>query len=224
MQTLLFPLRGVLKCAYCTCQYTASLKKGHEYYYCTNGKRNCEAHTRYLRSEPATKLVSKALAKVRIDEELIEIMYDAKREMSASTHSYAEAVRARLQGQLGTLEAQELKAFEDSSSGILRQELYEHMMLKIKKSRILIKKELGELHLKEGISTLEPIRDAFLRASTMQKLFLKASPEQKKMLSAEVLWNLLVKDGETQEVQYKSFYQVLANAPKKAPLEIMLRD
>lgn len=53
-QTLLFPLRGILLCASCTCMYTASLKKGHQYYYCTNGKGSCGAHAKYLRSEPAT--------------------------------------------------------------------------------------------------------------------------------------------------------------------------
>jgi hypothetical protein len=40
--------------------------------------------------------------------------------------------------------------------------------------------------------------------------------------ASEVLWNLLVKDGETQEVRYRSFYEVLAKAPKNAPLENML--
>jgi hypothetical protein len=47
-------------------------------------------------------------------------------------------------------------------------------------------------------------------------------PEQQKIIASEVLWNLLVKDGETQEVRYRSFYEVLAKAPKNAPLENML--
>ena len=102
-QTLLFPLRGIIQCAFCGCQYTASLKKGHEYYYCTNGKGICEAHSRYLRSEPATELVSEALSKVRIGEEMIEIMHDAKREMCADSYSYTEAIQKRLQSQLAGL-------------------------------------------------------------------------------------------------------------------------
>src|SRR6266481_1711033 len=122
---MLFPLRGVLQCAGCTCMYTASLKKGHEYYYCTNGKGVCEAHSKYLRSEPATELVADALAKVHIPQDLIEIMHDAKREIYADSYSYTEAIQKRLQNQLETLERQELKAFDDSSSGLLRQELYE---------------------------------------------------------------------------------------------------
>ena len=47
-QSLFFPLRGILQCASCGCQYTASLKKGHQYYHCTNGKGVCAAHTKYL--------------------------------------------------------------------------------------------------------------------------------------------------------------------------------
>ena len=37
-QRLFFPLRGFLKCENCGCALTSSTKKGHDYYYCTNGK------------------------------------------------------------------------------------------------------------------------------------------------------------------------------------------
>ena len=52
---LFFALRGYLKCEVCGCLMTATLKKGHQYYYCTNGKGNCEQHKKYLRSENWTK-------------------------------------------------------------------------------------------------------------------------------------------------------------------------
>lgn len=221
---ILFPLRGVLQCASCTCMYTSSLKKGHEYYYCTNGKGICEAHTKYLRSEPATELVANALGEVRIDRELIEIMYEAKRELYSDSYSYTEAIQKRLQGQLDSLERQELKAFDDSSSGLLRQELYERKMREIKKSRLLVQKDLKELTLQNGLDTLEPIRDAFIRGNTAQFRFLNAEPEQQKIIAAEVLWNLLVKDGKTEEVRYRSYYEVLAKAPKNGDLENMLGD
>ncbi len=223
-QTLLFPLRGLLVCANCTCQYTATLKKGHQYYYCTNGKSICEAHSKYLRSEAATQLISNALGEVKMNRELIEIAYEAKREQFSDNYSYTEAIQKRLQSQLHALERQEIKAFEDSSAGLLRQELYEQVMIKIKNSRMLLKKELSELKLQNGILTLEPVRDAFMQGYTAQTDFLTAYPETQKQIASKVLWNLLVKDGETQEVRYKMPYAVMANAPKNANLEIMLRD
>jgi len=223
-QTLLFPLRGVLRCATCTCMYTASLKKGHQYYHCTNGKGICSAHSRYLRSEPATELVSQALAKVHVNRDMIEIMSDAKYELHADKYSYTEVLQKRLQGQLEALERQEVKAFEDSSAGILRQELYEQLMLKSKNSRILIKKELSELTAQNGLGTIEPIKEMFIRANTSQNRFLVADPEDQKIIASEVLWNLYLKDGKTEDVRYRSYYEILAKAPKDAPLEIMLGD
>lgn len=223
-QTLSFPLRGILRCATCTCQYTASLKKGHTYYYCTNGKGSCGAHARYLRSEPATNLVADALEKVRIDRNLIEIMADAKRELYADAYSYTETIQKRLQGQIDTLEKQEIKLFEDSSTGIISKDFYIRQMLSIKNKKTLLQKDLKELKLQNGLSTLEPIKEAFIQGSTAQNRFLIADPEQQKIVASEVLWNLLVSEGKTQEIRYKSFYQALANAPKNASLEIMLGD
>lgn len=221
-RNLLFPLRGILQCASCSCQYTASLKKGHQYYYCTNGKGMCEAHSRYLRSEPATELVSNALAEVRIDRDLIEIMADAKREFYADSYSYTEAIQKRLQGQLEALGRQELKLFEDSSAHIISEDFYASQMRSVRKNKLGIEKELKELKLQNGLHTLEPIKNAFIQGNTAQERFLMAEPEHQKIVATEVLWNLLVKEGKTEEVRYRSFYDVLAKAPKNGDLEIML--
>jgi site-specific DNA recombinase len=223
-QTLFFPLRGILKCAICGCQYTASIKKGHEYYYCTNGKGICGAHTKYLRSEPATELVAEALGKVRFDAELIEIVADAKREMYQDKHSYTLAHQNRLQGLLSTLEKQETKLFEDSSAGIVSDDFYARQMLSIKNKKVSLEKELSEATPQNPLATLEPIKSAFIQANTAQNRFLEADPEEQKRVASEVLWNLLVKDGETQESSYKSFYKVLAEAPKNGDLESLLAD
>lgn len=221
-QKLLFPFRGLLLCGSCTCMYTASLKKGHQYYYCTNGKGICEAHTKYLRSTPAEELIAEALGRVRFDEEIIEIMYQANREKYADKWSYTDAVRKRLENQLQVLERQELSAFEDSSSGLLRRELYERKMRGIQKERLVIEQELKTLKAQNGLATLEPIKEAFLQGNTAQSRFLLAEPEKKLPIASEVLWNLLVKDGQTQEVRYKSYFEVMANAPKKADLDTLL--
>ena len=97
-------------------------------------------------------------------------------------------------------------------------------MLEIKKSRFLVQKELKDLRLQNGLGTLEPIKNAFIRGSRAQNHFLIAYPEQQKIVASEVLWNLLVKDGKTERASYRSFYDVLAKAPKNGSLEIMLGE
>jgi site-specific DNA recombinase len=223
-KSLFFPLRGLLICASCSCQYTASLKKGHQYYYCTNGKGMCEAHSRYMRSEPATKLVSNALGEVKIERDLIEMMADAKREYYADAFSYTEAIQKRLQAQIDALEPTEVKLFVDSSAGILSPEFYAKQMKSVQNKRVMLKKELSELKTQNGLSTLEPIKSAFIQGNTAQSRFLSAYPEQQKVIASEVLWNLSIENQNTKQARYKSFYQVLAKIPRNAELETMLGD
>lgn len=223
-QTINFPLRGLLLCANCTCMYTASLKKGHEYYYCTNGKHICDAHARYLRSEPATLLIADALGEVRFDQEIIEIMYEAAREKYSDSYSYTETIQKRLQGQLEALEKQEMAAFEDSSLGILRRDLYERKMIDIKNKRTLLQHDLNTLQLQNGLVTLEPTKEKFERANTARNRFLDAEPTQQRIVASEVLWNLLVRDGKTEDVRYRSYFETMAKAPKKGDLATMLGD
>jgi hypothetical protein len=176
------------------------------------------------RSEPATELIAEALGGIRFDPELIEIMYEAKREMYQDAFSYTEAIQKRLQGQLGTLDKQEVKLFEDSSADIISLDFYAKQMLSTKNKKTLLQKELKELKTQNGLNTLEPIRNAFLAANTAQNRFLNADPVEQKRVASEILWNLLVKDGQAQEVRYKSYYEVLANAPKTGDLESLLAD
>ena len=221
---LQFPLRGLLQCAICGCLYTAALKKGHEYYYCTNGKGIRPAHTKYLRAEPATELVAQALEKVRFDDEIIEIMYEAARERHQTQYSYTDAVRGRLQWQLEALEKQEMKAFDDSSSGLLSPELYERKMRDIQKQRTMILEEMKSLESKNPLSTLEPTKNAFIQARTARNRFLKATPEARQRIASEILWNLQVKDGEIEEIQFKAPFAVMADAPKKGEVAELLAD
>lgn len=75
-----FHLRGLFTCAVCGCSLTASRKKGHDYYYCTNGKKVCSEHRHYLHSEILDEFVGSILEKLKIDEKLIDIAYKAVKE------------------------------------------------------------------------------------------------------------------------------------------------
>lgn len=80
-QKLFFTYRGFLKCP-CGCVYTASNKKGHDYYYCTNGKGKCETHKKYRRSENIDELMINIFDEIKFDKEIIEIAYEASKEKS----------------------------------------------------------------------------------------------------------------------------------------------
>ncbi|MDB5204851.1 MAG: hypothetical protein JWP09_879 [Candidatus Taylorbacteria bacterium] len=100
---LFFPLRGFLSCNNCGCALTASVKKGHHYYYCTNGRGNCNEHKSYLREIELYKIIGKELASLQITPEKIEIMYESAKERNGSKAVYAEQAIETLKKELGTL-------------------------------------------------------------------------------------------------------------------------
>ena len=50
------------------------------YYYCTNGKGNCEQHKKYLRDKTADELVAKVFGEVIFDIDDMELAYESARE------------------------------------------------------------------------------------------------------------------------------------------------
>ncbi|HNX11228.1 MAG TPA: recombinase family protein, partial [bacterium] len=104
-QVIPFAFRGILKCAKCGCQLTASKKKGRlTYYYCTNGKGNCGEHKAYLKEEDLSKELSGVFDDLLFDEELIELVYQAKLEEQDKSLSYFDESINSLKGRLKTLE------------------------------------------------------------------------------------------------------------------------
>ena len=75
-----------------------------------------------------------------------------------------------------------------------------------------------------GLATLEHTKEAFLASNNKLYDFSAADPEEKQKIVENVLWNIEVKDKKPLCFKYKSYYEVLANAPKNGDLAIMLPD
>lgn len=221
-KSLFFTYRGLLVCNSCTCAYTASKKKGHDYYYCTNGKGVCEAHKSYLRSEKVSELIAESLGAIQFDEELIEIMHEAAREKYLNGSEYQDEIRDRLEAQLQALDEQELNAFDAFSSKILRRELYEKKVADIEIERLSVKKELKQLPKRNPLTTLEPIKNLFLQANKAQKRFLEVGETEKRNIASDVLWNLSIENGNVAQIKYKEPFQLLANTSKNASISTLL--
>lgn len=95
-----FTYRGFLKCNSCGCVLTASEKKGHDYYYCTNGKGICNEHKSYLRSENISDFVSDLFAGINLDEEMVEILYESAKQKVNNGNNGQEELIINAQKQL----------------------------------------------------------------------------------------------------------------------------
>lgn len=222
-KTHFFPLRGFLKCDNCGCSLTASLKKGHHYYYCTNSKGVCAEHKTYMRENSLYPIVASLFEKLHIDEELIEILYDSAKEKLGVDEEYMKSVLATLQKSLDALTARESRLVDTFLDRQVSQEIYDGKILEIQNEKVLVIKQIADMKEKHAmeISTLEPTRNVFLRASRSSKQFLLADDTQKREIIENIVWNLSFKDQNMLQYKLKSPYSALANVPKNADISVL---
>lgn len=223
-KNLFFPLRGKLTCDNCGCILTASIKKGHHYYYCTNGKQVCNEHKSYMREIKAYELLSSVFESIHFDEELIEITYEASRQKLAHTDNYAEEALKTLEKRLEGLQKKGVRLLDTYLAEQVTKEVYDVKVLEIQNDRTVLNKEINELKERDlkGILTLEPTKKVFLEASRAKKEFLEADDLGKREIAEKLLWNLSIKNKTVASIKFKSPYQLLAQAPKTADISQML--
>ncbi len=221
-----FHLRGFLKCASCGCALTATKKKGHDYYYCTNGKGKCVEHKTYLRAEKLDELVAETLTALQSDPELVELAYEASKERLNLDSRYAAASLGNLQERLSALEDAQSRLTDKFVSEVVPEAVYEAKMWSVGNEIVALKTQISKLQgvAEEGCATLEPVKKVFMTGNTAVFNYLKGNSENKRILVQELLWNLSIKNQKVQEYQFKNEYAILAKDPKPSDISEMLRD
>jgi site-specific DNA recombinase len=223
-QKLFFPLRGFLKCENCGCALTASLKKGHHYYYCTNGKQKCDEHKSYLRENYLYEVISNVFEDLHFSERKIELMIRAAKEKLQTDSGYLIKSLDTLQTQLDALKTKESRLLDAFLAEQITKELYEQKTLELQNQRISLNQQIKELKIKQPVFTLEPIKEIFIRGSRAKKEFLEADDHKKREITENLLWNLSIKNKSVASIKLKSPYDILAKAPKNATISEMLGD
>ncbi len=212
-----FPVRGYMLCHSCGCLLTATTKKGHSYYYCTNGKGNCQQHKKYLRDKAVDKLVAKTLNEIKFDTSMIEMAYLAYKEKILNGNDNSQTRKSELSLQLKS-EQDKLSNLAKviSSKPTLANSLEAEILsleVKIKSIEQQIK-QTDKQTLQEQLFTLEQTKKAFLQASSASFDYLDSDDYQKFELLKNLLWNLKVENQKVQQYQFKSYYQLMAESPK----------
>ena len=221
---LFFPLRGFLKCENCGCMLTASIKKGHHYYYCTNGKKICGEHKSYLRENELYLKTSEIFKKLHFSERKIELMYQASKERLNLDTDYSKNILETLQLSLESLRAKESTLLDTYLAQQITKELYDRKVLEIYNDRIVVKKQIEEAEKRQPAFTLEPVKKVFLDASVSAKEFLEGDDEKKRKIIENLLWNFSVKDKNIVNYQFKSPFDIIAKAPKNGNLSAGLTN
>ena len=222
-KTFFFPLRGVMRCKKCGCMLTAALKKGFRYYYCTNGKGNCDQGRSYMREEFVSEKLASVFDQLHFDEELIEIMYRAAKEKTGIDNGNNEQAVSSLKNELGLIVERESRLTDGFASGTVRNDLYQTKMAELNNQRVELERQLARLNKKteSDISALEQTKIIFLKASRAKKEFIEGDDDKKHDVINTLLWNAWFMDKEISETRFKSPYCMIAETPKNADFVTM---
>lgn len=223
-KTHFFRFRGLLTCHVCGCLLTASKKKGHDYYYCTNGRGNCIQHLKYMREKLLDEIIAPVLDDLKLDEELIEIAYLAKKEKEQIEKCYKETTREQLGSQLEVVRQRQSKLLDVLLDSHITEEMYQEKLKTLNKEEASIKVELKNFDLKseKSIVTLEQIKETLLRACKAKEEFIGGGAEEKHNFLQELLWNLTIEDKKIASVSYNMPYLAISKVPQNCTFEQML--
>lgn len=216
-KTHFFPLRGFISCSLCGCSYTATTKKGHVYYYCTNGKGNCEQHKKYTREELADKLVAKIFEQVKFCPEDIEIAYLAAKEKTiaeaGSSHAQQDEMAKKLKSTQERLtNLVQVISTDPGMANALKPQILS-LEAQVKAIRTQINNPTTQT-LAETLATLEQTKKTFLQASYASFDYQKATNTEKFELLKKLLWNLKLENQNIQQYQFKAPFSLMAESPK----------
>lgn len=213
-----FPVRGFMFCYSCGCLLTASSKKGHAYYYCTNGKGNCEQHKKYLRDKKIDELVAKVLNEIKFDEEAVEIAYLAAKEKTIREAGSSHTQQDELTKKLKTTQEQLANLVKVISSDPSMANALKSQILTLEAETKSIQEQIAnpkQQTLDEALMTLELTKKTFLQACSASFDYLKGDDNKKFELLKILLWNLKLENQNVQSYQFKQPFSILAKSPKK---------
>ncbi len=217
-----FPLRGFMNCALCSCALTCVTKKGHAYYYCTNGKGKCEQHKTYLRDKAVDQLVASVLNEIKFDKDDIEMAYEAAKVKLQSRNNFNHSQKTELTKQLKIAQDKLSNLSDIISSDPSLKDSLKPKILSLEADIKSIHNQLTELDTKpqqDPLTTLEQTKKTFLQASNASLDYLEADTFKQFQMLKKLLWNLKLKDQTVQCYQLKQPYQLLANAPKNMNID-----
>jgi site-specific DNA recombinase len=213
-----FPHRGFMNCKKCGCLLTGTMKKGHVYYYCTNGKKNCEEHKKYLREEKIDDLIANVFSNLKVDDELIEMAYLANKEKTGKTSEYIQISIDAIQKQFNEVRQKQAKLLDSYLANLIPEDVYTVKIQALNNERITLEQQQDTIQkgqINDSCFTLERIKNTFLIANQAKNNFLHARNDGKRELLGILLWNLSFANQEVVEVSFKMPYEVIAKTTQK---------
>jgi site-specific DNA recombinase len=220
-KTHFFPVRGFMFCHSCGCLLTASIKKGHTYYYCTNGKGKCEQHKKYINKDKADELIAGLFEKLKFKPEEVEIAYAALKE-KIQMKGYSSVSKKDQLAQNLKIEQGKLSNLSDIiSTDPSMKESLKPKILSLEASIKNIEGQILQLTTQtqeQALTTLEQTKKAFLQACSASFDYLEGNDIKKSNVLKKLLWNAKIENQIVQQYQFKLPFSLMAESPKNLVL------
>jgi hypothetical protein len=177
-----------------------------------------------MRSEIVDSLIASVLAKLRFDNEIIELCGDAYSLKTQSQDKDIQSILENLSNEAKLLSEKELLLVEGYTSSIIREEVYTLKMRELELKQLSLSQQMEKTEQRRGktLVTFEQVKNVILEGNKAAEAYLAASPEAKRTHLQNLLSNISIKNKNVVNYQFKSPFDILANCPKNADFHSML--
>lgn len=212
-----FLYRGFIKCGDCGCMHTASLKKGkYIYYYCTNSKRICKQHQKYIEEQDMHTLYSNKLAELPIDVDVINEAYEFYAKNYLDRYKDTENQKSLILKQLGNVETRINRLVDLYVDGNIQQEVYNQKYKNLLLEKETLNTSLQRIASENPEATLELVKNFKEYCCNLQNMYSQGNNDVKEEILNSVCWNFSISNGEIASIQYKKPFDMIAKLPKNA--------
>lgn len=188
-----FVFRGHLVCGECGLKITAETKKGHTYYRCTKSKGADKCSQKYLREEDLIKEIESSLAKLKVDDKLLDLMIEASKTIGQNEWNNIRKIEKKHQTLLTNNKFRQDSLIEKFIDNTIPEEHYNRKLAEFRNEEATIEDDLRSV--KENFhNVFEKIEQAATFAKHAKKIFKRGNPEIKKEVVAILSSNILIKD------------------------------
>lgn len=224
-----FVFRGHLICGECGLSITAETRikkkynKEYIYYRCTKSRGVDKCSQKYLREEDLAKEIDQHLAKLKFDEDIIDLMVEAAKASGQEKWDNARDIEKKNQMLLDNNKIRQDSLIEKFIDNAIPKEIYNQKLAELKNEEATL--EEGSRTSKEAFcDVFEKIEQAAIFIKNAKKIFAKGDPETKKEVLSIITSDIYIKDKQIQEFRLaEPFNWIVQNAKLRTAQNTRLR-
>lgn len=194
-----FVFRGHLICGECGLSVTAENRvkkkynKTYTYYRCTKSRGVDKCSQKYLREEDLEKEIDKQLAKLKVDEDILDLMVDAAKSESRHEWNNARSIQKKYQMLLDNNKFRQDSLIEKFIDNAIPQEIYNKKLAELRNEEATLEDDLRNS--KDNFhNVFDIIERAAIFTRNAKKIFAKGNPETKKEVVSIMTSDITIKD------------------------------